>query len=198
MYLPPPDAETWADIAALYNSQRQQLAVPGVALSGSQIEAQMTKLGQWIRAYLYPAIDSLNRSKPDAGSGEMQDDLTDPASESLLDTAIEQEEIERRTSQQIQLQTALTQALENLSQEFQEVLILFYRDGLSQQEIAVRIDSSQATVSRRLKKAEEHLLNALLAWIESQLHKFPDPNELKIIGTTLKEWLLSHFQPDPA
>lgn len=46
-------------------------------------------------------VCSLNRSKPDAGSGEMQDDLTDPASESLLDTAIEQEEIERRTSQQI-------------------------------------------------------------------------------------------------
>jgi RNA polymerase sigma factor (sigma-70 family) len=193
--LPEPKDSLWTEIVELYNSQRQQhLTPPGATLTATQIATRLTKLSEWTRAYLYPTLDSLNRSKTDeAGGGEVQDDLTDSSSESLLDIEIEREEIERRTSQQSQLQTILTQALANLSPELREVLQLFYRDGLSQQELSERLQTSQPTVSRRLKKAEEELLAALLTWIESQMNKFPDPNELKIISTNLKEWLSSHL-----
>jgi RNA polymerase sigma factor (sigma-70 family) len=188
--LPPPDPRLWQAICELYNSKRQdQLAMPGVALTPAQIEVRVTKLAQWTRAYLYPAIDSLNRSKPEPGTGEIQDDLTDTANESLLDAAIEREEIDRRITQQSALQTILTQALASLKPELQEIIQLFYRDGLSQQELSNRLQLSQPTISRRIKQAESQLLAALLAWIESQLNKIPDPNELKTISVTLKEWL---------
>ena len=189
--LPPPDSSVWQAIGELYNTKRQdQLVTPGAALTPTQIEVRVTKLAQWTRSYLYPAIDSLNRSKPEPGTGEIQDDLTDTASESLLDAAIEREEIDRRTSQQSALNHTLTQALANLKPELQAIIQLFYRDGLSQQELSSRLQLSQPTISRRIKQAEAQLLAALLAWIESQLHKIPDPNELKSISATLKEWLI--------
>ncbi len=189
--LPPPDPIVWKAIGELYNTKRQhQLVVPGIANTTAQIEVRLTKLAQWTRSYLYPTFDSLNRSKPEPGTGEIQEDLTDANYESLLDAAIDREEIDRRVTQQSALQTILTEALANLSPELQEILQLFYRDGLSQQELSIRLQLSQPTVSRRIKKAEALLLAALLTWSEFQLHKFPDPNELKGISATLREWLI--------
>ncbi len=190
--LPPPDPIVWSKIVELYNTKRQhQLVFPCEVLTPAQMELQMTKLAKWIRSYLYPPIDSLNRSKSEPGTGEIQDDLTDPSnSKSLLDTAIEQAEFDRRMRQQSELETILTQALANLSPELRSILQLFYREGLSQQELANRLQMSQPTIFRRIKQAESQLLAALLVWIESKLNKLPDPNELKDISTNLRAWLI--------
>jgi RNA polymerase sigma factor (sigma-70 family) len=189
-----PDSVLWAEVANFYNTQRHsQLVEPGAAITPANIEVRLTKLGRWLRDYLYPTMNSLNRPKQGEETGEVQDDLADDAGVTLLDLAIEREEISHRTAQQSQLQTILTQALADLSPELQEILQLFYQQGFSQQELAIQLKLSQPTVSRRLKKAEENLLNALLTWIESQLNKFPEPNELKGISTTLREWLIGHY-----
>jgi RNA polymerase sigma factor (sigma-70 family) len=189
-----PTPALWQEIADFYNVQRQsQLAVSGETILPTQIEARLTKLGRWLRDYLYPTVNSLNRPKLGDEAGEFQDDLSDDAGLTLLDVAIEREEITHRTAQQSQLQTILIQAVADLAPELQEILQLFYQQGLSQQELASHLKLSQPTVSRRLKKAEESLLQALLAWIESQLNQFPDPNVLKSISTTLREWLIVHY-----
>jgi RNA polymerase sigma factor (sigma-70 family) len=189
-----PDPALWQEIANFYNSQRQsQLATPGAAMTATQIEVRLSKLGRWLRDYLYPAIDSINRAKSGEDAGEVQDSLTDDNGGTLLDIAIEREEITQRTAERSQLQTILTQSLQNLSPELQEILHLFYQQGLSQQELASHLKLSQPTVSRRLKKAEETLLNALLNWVESQLGRFPDPDVLKSISTTLREWLVGYY-----
>jgi RNA polymerase sigma factor (sigma-70 family) len=189
-----PTPALWQEIADFYNVQRQsQLAVSGETILPTQIEARLTKLGRWLRDYLYPTVNSLNRPKLGDEAGEFQDDLSDDDGLTLLDVAIEREEITHRTAQQSQLQTILTQAVADLAPELQEILQLFYQQGLSQQELASHLKLSQPTVSRRLKKAEESLLQALLAWIESQLNQFPDPNVLKSISTTLREWLIVHY-----
>ncbi len=189
-----PDPAVWIEIANFYNTQRHsQLAVPGASFTPAQIEVRVTKLGRWLREYLYPTLNSLNRPKPGEEAGEVQDDLSDDAGATLLDIAIEREEISQRTAERSQLQTILTQALKDLTPELQEILQLFYQQGLSQQELASHLKLSQPTVSRRLKKAEENLLAALLIWIESQLNQFPDPNVLKSISTTLREWLIVHY-----
>ena len=188
--LPPPDPIVWKQIAELYNTKRQdRLVIPGALLTADRIEVRLTKLAQWTRSYLYPTIDSLNRSKTEPGTGEIQDDLTGNSPESLLDVVIDREEIAHRLAQQSALHQILTQALANLSPELQQILQLFYRDGLSQQELSTRLQLSQPTVSRRIKKAEQLLLAALLTWSESHVNKFPDPNELKVISATLREWL---------
>jgi RNA polymerase sigma factor (sigma-70 family) len=189
-----PDPAKWQEIADFYNTQRSsQLVVPGASFTPAQIEVRLTKLGRWLRDYLYPTMNSLNRPKSGDEPGEFQDDLSDDAGGSLLDIAIEREEISQRTAERSQLQTILTQALKDLSPELQEILHLFYQQGLSQQELASHLNLSQPTVSRRLKKAEANLLNALLVWIEAQLNQFPDPIVLKSISTTLREWLIVHY-----
>jgi RNA polymerase sigma factor (sigma-70 family) len=189
-----PNSALWQQIADFYQMQRQsQLVVPGATLTPAQLEARLTKLGRWLREYLYPTIDSINRAKLGEETGEVQDNLSDDTGATLLDLAIEREEITQRSIQQLQLQTILTQAMTNLPAELQEILQLFYQQGLSQQELASQLKLSQPTVSRRLKKAEESLLQTLITWIESQLNQFPDPNVLKNISATLREWLTVHY-----
>jgi RNA polymerase sigma factor (sigma-70 family) len=191
--LHPPDALCWQAIAELYNTQRlSQLVTPGNAITPAQVEVRLNKLAKWCREYLYPSIDSINNSKPEPGTGEVQDDLTDDGM-SLLDDAIEREEIEARVKQQSQLQTILTQSLAALGVDLQTILQLRYQDDLSQVELADRLGVSQPTVYRRIREAESTLLTALLQWVELQLNKFPDPNEVKVISRTLKEWLTEHY-----
>lgn len=189
--LPKPKAEAWNEIANFYNSKRKEFSVSGSALSAEQLEARLTKLARWIRSYLYPTVDSLNRTQLGHETGEIQDTLAD-SSASLLDRAIEQEDMAERKKARSQMQAVLDQALSELSAELREILHLFYQQKLSQQELAACLKLSQPTVSRRLKKAEEALLNTLLNWSQSQFNRFPNPTEVKQISTALRGWLIVH------
>ncbi len=189
----PPKAQ-WEAIANLYNS-RQQLSPNSPTLTPEQIEGRMTKLTRWIREYLYPTVDSLNKNKPGQETGELQDDLSNSEGLSLLEVAIETETQQERQKARTQLQDTLTQALEAQDETAQRILQLFYRENLSQQELAARMEMSQPTVSRRLKKAEEALLSKLLENVKQDVNKLPDPSELKHISLALKEWLGSYYHP---
>jgi RNA polymerase sigma factor (sigma-70 family) len=182
----------WETIANLYN-RRNPISAP--SLTAAQLEVRMTKLTRWIREYLYPSVDSLNRIKPGQESGELQDDLSDPLGMSLLEAAIETETQQERQKERSNLHDTLTQALEDQDEAAQRILRLFYQENLSQQELAARMEMSQPTVSRRLKKAEEALLAKLLESVKRDVNKFPDPSELKHISFALKEWLGSYYHP---
>jgi RNA polymerase sigma factor (sigma-70 family) len=187
-----PEKSLWIAVADLYNSKRrQQLSAAAPAQSAEQLEARLMKVTRWSRAYLYPTVDSLNKTKPGQEQGEIQDSLADPLAISLLDAAIEAESIQERQQQRSQLQTTILQSLNQLDGMAQEILRLFYQDRLSQQELALNMKMSQPTVSRRLKKAEEVLLTKLL----DSVNKRPDPSELRHISIVLKECLESHYRP---
>jgi len=193
-----PGAQLWVAITELYNNKRHGQAIGGLDWTADQMTTRLAKLARWIRAYLYPAIDSLNQAKSGQDTSELQDDLTDPTALSLLDVAIQQEETDQRLIQRSHLQTVLQQALEQLDASSQELLILFYQQGLSQQALAAHFRTSQPTVSRRLKKAEECLLSALIQWSQEQLNKFSTPDELTDITLMLKEWLIVQYANTPA
>jgi RNA polymerase sigma factor (sigma-70 family) len=221
--LPKPDLVIWQAIADLYNAKRSsQLrgAAAQTALSPEQIEQRLLKLTQWIRKYLYPAIDSLNKTKAGQDDGEIQDDVADPLAPSLLDAAIQTEEKLERQQQRSQLHGILTTALQQLPAESQEILRLFYQESLSQQELAERLKKSQPTVSRGLKKAEASLLAALLDHSNTAPNRPAPPlppginpvpadadnpavnnlrhqPELKTISIALKEWLISFYEAAP-
>ncbi|NJN49435.1 MAG: sigma-70 family RNA polymerase sigma factor [Alkalinema sp. RL_2_19] len=120
------DATQWAAIAERYNTNRQsQLNRTAPALSAQAIETKLNQLCCWIREYLYPAIDSLNRTKVGQETGELQDDLTDSEMPSLLDAAIQQEEVVQRQSQRSQIHTVLVESVLRLPPELGEILQLF-------------------------------------------------------------------------
>lgn len=188
--LPDPNRALWQAIADLYNQERQtQLPQPGAACTPEQLEQWLNHCAAWVRAYLYPPVASLNMPKAGQESGELQDDLPDATYDSLLAQAIAQDEAEQRQTQRTDLSTALMQAIQQLDATNRQLLHLYYHENLTQSDIAKRMELTQVTVSRRLTKAREALLTALVQWGQNTLNKPPTSNLIKDMSAALEEWL---------
>lgn len=193
-----PDAATWSTIAQLYNTQRRQLASPGTDCTPETLERWLTYCATQTRAYLYPAMRSLNTPKAADSSTEWQDDLPDTRQESLLAELVQQEERRDRQAQRGQLNTFLTQALDKLDPGMRDLLQCYYQQQLTQQQIAQRLNLQQYAVSRKLSKARERLLLDLTRWSQETLHIVPSSNVVKSISAVLEEWLQAHYQATAA
>lgn len=193
--LPPLDQALWIAITNLYNTERRnQLNSAAPDCTPEIMEQWLNQCAIWVRSYLYPAIESLNVPKAGSESGdEIQDKLADSLQDSLLSELMIQEELQERQQQQSQLRNEIVTALENLEAQSQELLRLYYQQGLTQQQIMQELNMSQATVSRRLTKAREAVLMALVQWSEKALNIPPTPNLIKDMSAALEEWLAVHY-----
>lgn len=188
--LPQPDAAFWEAVVQSYRHHQPDLAEPGLTAAG--LEHRLTQMAGWVRAYLYPAVRSLNLPQFGNATTELQDYL--PGSEdSLLAELVQQEEATERSQQQTQLTQTLSQALSQLDPQAQTILRLYYQDGLTQQQIMKEMAMSQASVSRRLSKSREILLTALVQWGQS-LNISPTPSLIKDMSVALDEWLTARYQ----
>lgn len=187
--LPAPDRETWAAIATLYNDQRRQLQTPGAERSADTIASWLSICTRHARAYLHPPVTSLNAPKPGYESKEWQDDLPDDNRDSLLDDLILQEDTEARQTQHRDVNEVLRAAIAQLDPTAQDLLALYYNQGLTQQQIAKQLNVQQYTVSRKLSKTRETLLLALTRWSQETLHISLTSDVVKNISLVLEEWL---------
>lgn len=188
--LPKPDAAFWEEVLRLY--RHEQLSSAESTVTAATLEQRLLQMAQWVRAYLYPTVRSLNRPQFDDASTELQDYL--PGSDdSLLAELVKQEEADERSQQQAHLTQTLNQALTRLDAESQTILRLYYQEGLTQQQIMKQMEMSQASVSRRLSKSREALLTALVQWSQS-LNISPTPSLIKEMSVALDEWLTAHYQ----
>jgi RNA polymerase sigma factor (sigma-70 family) len=193
--LPTPDATLWGAIAERYNQERlHQLSPPGSACDAKTIEQWLLSCAQKARAYLYPAVGSLNVPRPGSLSGEIQDDLVGPGKPSLVDAAIAHQEAQERQQQQVQVNQVLTEAIACLKPEEQSLMQLYYGQNLTQQQIAEQLAMQQYTVSRRLSKVRKTLLSALAAWGQ-RLGIQPTSDSLTHMSLILEEWLQEHYSP---
>lgn len=187
--LPEPDRNLWSAVANLYNTERQsQLTPPGSECNYQIIEEWLTKIAVCVRAYLYPPIASLNVPNSSEDSSQMLD-LPDPTSESLMAEMIAQEDTENRQNQLSHMNAVLLTALLSLDAHSQEILKLYYKQGLTQQQIIQQLQISQPTVSRRLIKARESLLATLIRWSQETLNISVTSNLVKDMSAALEEWL---------
>lgn len=188
--LPAPNRATWASITRVYNAQRLH-QVPPVEQEATpeHLEKGLKDCAKQVRAYLYPAIASLNVNKSESGAGEILDNLPDDTGTSGLTELIVREEIQERQTQQTQINTALTVALEKLEPQMQTLLHLYYAQKLTQQQIAAQLEIKQYTVSRRLSSAKEKLLLALATWSQEMLHISLTSPALRDMSLLLEEWL---------
>jgi RNA polymerase sigma factor (sigma-70 family) len=189
-----PNREIWDSIAALYNQQRRQLKNAGPEVEAETIEKWLTSCANRVRVYMYPTVSSLNAPRLGEDSREFQDDLPDPNQRSALTELITEEEIQERQTQQSEVSQVLEAAIAKLDAATQDLLRLYYHQGLTQQEIAKQLNVQQYTVSRKLSKAREKLLLALTTWSQESLHILPTSNVLKQISTVLEEWLTATMQ----
>lgn len=206
LYIPPkspglrrtaaPSPEVWKAIVDRYNQLRStELSQPDEACTASTIERWLTYCTARVRAYLYPSMASLNAPKAGFDSGEWQDDLEDSNRESsLLSEMIVQEEQQERQDQYQQMNTVLVDAIAALDATTQHLLQLYYREKLTQQQIAKQLEIQQYTVSRKLTKTRETLLLALARWSQETLQTKLDSTTIKNISPILDEWLQNYYR----
>jgi RNA polymerase sigma factor (sigma-70 family) len=192
--LPKPTDAVWQAIAQLYNKERSQLPVPGAECSPATLEKWMQDCVKAIRLYLYPALTSINAPRAGQDSGELIDTLAEDQHNSLLADLIAEEEQQVRQHQQTQVNQILSAALATLDPQVQQLLELYYAEGLTQQEMAKRLDMKQYTISRRFSKAREALLRSLAQWSQETLHVVPTSDVLNHMSTVLDEWLATYHR----
>ncbi|MBD2775809.1 sigma-70 family RNA polymerase sigma factor [Iningainema tapete] len=189
-----PDDAVWHAIAQLYNLQRHtQLSPAGAECNGETIEKWLVACAKAARAYFYPNVSSLNAPRGDDDSGEFQDILPQLRQESLLTEIVAQEELQERKSQQSQISNVLVSALNELDEESQDIIKLYYSQGLTQQQIAKELGVKQYTVSRRLSKSKDTLLVKLASWTKESQHISLNSPVLSYISTILEEWLKAYY-----
>jgi RNA polymerase sigma factor (sigma-70 family) len=204
--LPKPDAETLAEIAHLYQTELNKLELnpltstprsPGnaqrVPLTPDLIEKWLTTCAQAARVYLNPTLLSMNTPKAGQETGELLDDIPESSRPSLLADLIAQEETQERIDQQTQLNTALITAIAQFDPPTQTLIRMYYGQNLTQQEMAQRLDMKQYTVSRRLTRARDQMLTALVRWSQETLHISLNSDLLNYTSTILEDWLQRHF-----
>ena len=190
-----PDAATWRAIAQLYNQERlTQLQPPGAEWTPAMLEKWMADCVRAVRAYLHPPVTSINAPRAGQETGELMDTLAEDKHDTLLTGLIAAEEDEVRQQQKMQINQVFAAALTTLDPQVQQLLELYYAQGLTQQEMAKRLDIKQYTISRRFSKARGILLLALAEWSQTTLHIEPTSDVLNAISPVLEEWLMTHYQ----
>ncbi|MDJ0735795.1 MAG: sigma-70 family RNA polymerase sigma factor [Nostocaceae cyanobacterium] len=191
--LPEPNRQLWEAIANLYNSERiNQLTELTPQCSADIIEQWLTRTATYLRAYLYPPVSSLDAFKSEDDSN-ITLDLPDPSSDSLIADILAQEEAKNRQNQILQMNNVLSKALHSCNTQSQEILKLYYQQELTQQDISKKLQISQPTVYRRLTKAREFLLAALIKWSQETLNISVSSNQIKDMSTILEKWLRTNY-----
>lgn len=186
--LPRPDAETWKAIAKDYNNKSPSQS----QVDPNTLESWLLKSAVSVRNYLYPNVTSVNVPTGEGDSNELLDYLSDRR-ESLLSEMITEEEENNRKSQQLEVSAVLKRTIENFETQTREILVLYYSQGLTQQQIARQLQIKQYTISRRMTKAKELLVRSLTKWSQEHLHISVNSDLLKNNGTVIEEWLQQYY-----
>lgn len=190
--LPEPNRQLWEAITNLYNHERfNQLTQPTEQRNAQTIEQWLTQTAIYVRAYLFPPVKSLNAFKQDDHT-TVTFDLPDPSSDSPMADMIAAEDVQNRQNQISQISAVLLKALQSMDVQSQEVLKLYYQQGLTQQQIIQQLQMSQPTVSRRLVKGREFLLGALIQWSQD-LNISVNSNQIKDMSLALEELLRNQY-----
>jgi RNA polymerase sigma factor (sigma-70 family) len=186
-----PDAQTWQLITRSFDRERKDF--PHVAAAtATELEKWLLDAAKKVRSYLYPTVNSLNIKKGDDTEADWESNLVGN-DRSPLEELEEREARAERHSQQQQMVAVLQEAIAKLDDTARELLTLYYRDRATQQHIAQQLAIPQYTVSRKLSKARENLLKAILAWRQNTLHIAPTSDVISSISTLLEEWLESFY-----
>lgn len=190
--LPEPNRQLWEAIANLYNHQCQnQITQPTGQRNAQTIEQWLTQTAVYVRAYLFPPVKSLNAFKQNDDTTVMFE-LPDPSSEEPMANMIAEEDVQNRQNQISQMSNVMLKALQDMDVKSQEVLKLYYEQGLTQQQIMQQLQMSQPTVSRRLVKGRESILAALIEWSQD-LNISVNSNQIKDMSFALEEWLKNQY-----
>ena len=187
-----PTSQLWQAIANLYNDSRYQLSEPIPQSTAQIIEQWLNQSANYVRAYLFPRMNSLDTFNTDSDANQTFD-ISDTSSRTAIVDMIASEEFQARQNQISQMFGVLFRAFQALDIKSQEILKLYYQQELTQQRIVQQLQISQPMVSRKLVKSRGFLLEALVKWsLEKNISV--NPNQLKDMSIALEEWLRNQFK----
>ncbi|MEC4816312.1 MAG: sigma-70 family RNA polymerase sigma factor [Scytonema sp. PMC 1069.18] len=193
-----PNYPTLQAIAQLYNTERlSQLSASSSMCTPESLETWLLTCAKAVRSFVYPSSVSINTSISGLETDELLDRLTTSCQESFLNELIAQEEVEAIAAQRIEIDTVLRDGLAKLDTEAQLLLHTYYKEGLTQQQIAQQMGVKQYTVSRLLTKVKRALLLELAHWSKKILHTPLTSNVIDSMSNALEEWLVAHYRPSP-
>lgn len=188
-----PDGETWQLIVQYYDRERKNF--PHLtAATAKELEKWLLDAAKKVRSYLYPTVNSLNVKKGDDTEADWESDLVGNDAAPMVFLEEQETRAERQTQHQ-QMVAVLVEAIAKLDEPGQNLLKLYYQEHLTQQNIAQKLELPQYSVSRKLSKARETLLKAILTWGQNTLNISPTSDTIASISAVLEEWLES-FYPD--
>lgn len=187
--LPEPTPQLWQAIANLYNHSRHQLTQPTPECTAQEIKSWLNQSVKYVRVYLFPPVKSLDIKPSDSNQTV---DLPDPNSDSLIADLIAQEDILDKQNQINRMFGVISEALKAMELKSQEILRLYYQEELTQQQIMQQLQMSQPTISRKLVKGRESLLEALVKWSRT-MNISVNPNQINDMSIALEEWLRNQF-----
>lgn len=205
-----PSAEIWQAIATTYNNERtSQLTAAAIATTPVAIETQLITTVGLIRNLQNPRAISLDAplKSQEGESSDFYNLVADDGQASPLENVIAQEVQQQRQAQHQQLSDVLGEAIAQFSSPDQALLQAYYGDQLTQGEIAKRLDLKQYSISRKLSRLRQKLLQTLLDWQsqlvaentdQASLHTELSPAVLDAMGNSLEEWLAKHHRPRPS
>ncbi len=190
-----PDAETWQLIERAYDRERKDF--PHLtAATAKELEKWLLDAAKKVRSYLYPTVNSLNVKKGDETEADWESDLVGNDASPMVYLEEQEATAERQTQHQ-QIVAVLAEATGRLDEPSRNLLKLYYQEHLTQQNIAQKLELPQYTVSRKLSKARETLLKAILAWMQTTLNIAPTSDTIASISAVLEEWLESFYTHSP-
>ncbi|MDY7012325.1 MAG: sigma-70 family RNA polymerase sigma factor [Cyanobacteriota bacterium] len=192
--LPPPNSQFWEAIACSYNRDRLlHLDSPGSASSPPILQNWLLECAKSTRNYLYPLKTSLNESPPGSDKPEPIEAIVTETDSALIEQLIDRERNQERQQQRQQLETALAAAMSALEPQSQELVRLYYRQELTQQQIATQLEMKQYQVSRRLTRARTSLLKGVAQWSQKTWNVALTAERLKEMSALLEEWLWAYY-----
>ncbi|MFN6518245.1 MAG: sigma-70 family RNA polymerase sigma factor [Nostoc sp. CreGUA01] len=191
-----PDNAKLQAIAQLYNTERlSQLSSASPACTPESLESWLIATAKAVRFYEYPASVSLDIPPPGQETGELLDRLTNNFQESVLNEILIQEEAENTALRTREINRILSDALAKLDTASQTLLQTYYKQGLTQQDIAQQLGVKQYTVSRQLTKIKKTLLMELAQWSQKTLHISVTSDVIDSMSNSLEEWLIAYYRP---
>lgn len=182
-----PDEKTWNAITKAYNMQ-----APSSKINAQTLESWMQTCASSIRNFLYPPVTSINAPTGSEDTYEIIDNIPSNENSPLLEIIAEEEQ-QARNSQLSEIGQVLVEAVHKLELEAQQILKLYYIQGLTQQQIAKKLDIPQYTVSRRLNKIREGLLKVVFTWSKEKLHITVTSDILKSMNSVIEQWLQVYY-----
>ncbi|MGK7941772.1 MAG: sigma-70 family RNA polymerase sigma factor [Crocosphaera sp.] len=188
-----PTTEIFLEIIKVYHQKSNSITDANqTALTPERLEKWLRKCAKAVRSYLYPQTTSLNIKKGNDDSRELIENL-EASDESLIDELMIKEEIEKRQKQTLGIDDFLNKSINELSPEIKNILNFYYRENLTQKDIAKQLKMKQYTVSRRLTKGKQLLLKGVTQWSQKEFNVSLNTERVEQMSGILEEWLGSYY-----